>query len=162
MKALVFTMISLCLFACEKTSNINTQSESLNLHYQLKELERLRALEEEIKVERMINISTERHQQRRLIHLVYFDLKEEADKEAVIQEIRKLEDIQVVKQLEVGSFKDLGDKRAMSTMELVMQMAFDTEEDYKSYQKHEIHLALKKALGVHLTGPPITYDYLVE
>ena len=94
-----------------------------------------------------------------LVHIVYFKMKEDASKEGLIKEIKKLEGIEVLHNLEVGTFQDLGDKRAMSEFGIVMQMEFANETDYKTYQAHPIHLALKKAVGAYLAGPPVTYDY---
>lgn len=94
-----------------------------------------------------------------LVHIVYFKLKEDASKDGLIAEIKKLEGIDVLKNLEVGTFQDLGDKRAMSQFDVVMQMEFENETDYKIYQAHPIHLALKAAAGAYLAGPPVTYDY---
>ncbi len=41
-------------------------------------------------------------------------------------------------------------------------MGFDSEEDYKTYQSHPIHLGLKKAAGNYIAGPPVTYDFWTE
>lgn len=94
-----------------------------------------------------------------LVHIVYFKLKEDASKKGLIAEIKKLKNIEVLDNLEVGVFEDLGDSRAMSDYDVMMQMEFENEEDYKTYQAHPIHLALKKAVGAYLAGPPVTYDY---
>ena len=95
-----------------------------------------------------------------LVHVVYFKLKPNADKTKLLEAIDKLEEIEVVQELEVGSFEDLGDKRAMSDYQVVMSMAFANEADYEVYQEHEIHLALKAVAKEMLAGPPATYDYL--
>lgn len=94
-----------------------------------------------------------------LVHIVMFKLKPEADRAILFSEIKKLEEIQEVKDLEVGLFEDLGDKRALSDYEVTMTMSFDSKEDYKIYQKHPIHLALKAYVGGMVSDPPATYDF---
>ena len=99
-------------------------------------------------------------EKEQLVHVVYFKTKEGTEKD-LIQEIKKLEAIEVLSDLEVGTFQDLGDARAMSEFGVVMQMNFDNEAAYKTYQTHPIHLDLKafaKNSGV-LLEPPVTYDY---
>ncbi len=95
-----------------------------------------------------------------LVHMVYFKTKENADIKTLIKEIQKIEAIPVLKNLEVGTFKNLGDSRAMSEFGVFMQMRFANEADYQSYQNHPMHIALKKSAGPYLAGPPVTYDYI--
>jgi len=98
----------------------------------------------------------------RLVHTVYFDLKEdltEAEKDTFYQEIETLHKIPVVKGLVYGDFADLKDKRAMSEYELVMQMHFTNEKEFQEYQAHPLHLALKKTCGAFLSRPPVTHDF---
>jgi len=94
-----------------------------------------------------------------ITHLVFFKLKSQDLVPDCIQAIKKVDDIPEVKDLEVGPFKDLGDPRAMSEFGVVMEMSFDSEQDYRIYQAHPIHLALKEAVKPILAGPPVTYDY---
>ena len=79
-----------------------------------------------------------------------------------VKKLQKLDDIEVVNDFEVGSFANLNDPRAMSDFELVMQMSFESEADYRKYQSHPHHLQLKKEIGGFLNGPPVTYDYWSE
>jgi len=97
-----------------------------------------------------------------LVHIVLFQLKPDADKEKLIEEVRKLEAIEVVKDLEVGEFKELGDARALSQHLIAMQMSFDDEAAYQIYQKHPIHLTLKDNTKTFMAGPPVTYDFIKE
>ena len=97
-----------------------------------------------------------------LIHFVFLNLKDDASIQLVIDEIKKIDDIPEVLDLQVGPFTDLGDQRAMSDYELVMEMSFHSTEDYEAYQAHPIHLNLKEQLGGYLAGPPATYDYLKQ
>lgn len=76
-----------------------------------------------------------------------------------MDKMEKMEAIPVLSNLEIGKFQDLGDQRAMSDFSIVMQMDFDSEENYRRYQEHPIHLALKRAIGLFLGASPITYDY---
>lgn len=78
----------------------------------------------------------------------------------MIEEIKKLEAIEQVHEMQVGQFKDLGDQRALSDYELFLQMSFTDEAAYQTYQKHPIHLTLKEKAGAYLAGPPVTYDYI--
>ena len=98
----------------------------------------------------------------RLVHLVWFKLKPELSKEQIenfIGEVNKLQRIDFVDEFEVGNFADLGDQRAMHDLQMIMSMKFDTEQQYRDYQAHPVHLELKNAAGDYLAGPPVTYDY---
>lgn len=99
---------------------------------------------------------------RWLVHVVYFKMKpgsSDADQTALIDAIKRLKAIEVLHDLEVGTFQDLGDKRAMNDYEVVMQMKFKSSADYEVYQAHSLHLALKEVAKDLLGGPPVTYDY---
>lgn len=98
----------------------------------------------------------------KLVHIVLFKLKPEVDESTVIAEIKKLEEIPEIEELEVGPFQDLGDPRALSDYPLIMEMSFQDETAYQKYQAHPTHLALKEQLGSLLAGPPVTYDYMKE
>ena len=95
-----------------------------------------------------------------LVHTVYLTLKPDADQVALISEINKIEAIEVLHDLEIGTFENLEDKRALSDYQLMMSMSFENEADYKTYQAHELHLALKENIVQFLAGPPVTYDYI--
>ena len=98
-----------------------------------------------------------------LVHIVYFQLKKGStaqDTFDLINELKSLESIEEVKNIRVGGFLDLGDKRAMSQYPFVLQMDFNSEEDYKTYQQHELHLKVKAGLKKYLGAPPVSYDYV--
>ncbi|MFT4667812.1 MAG: hypothetical protein ACI8YQ_004523 [Polaribacter sp.] len=100
-----------------------------------------------------------------LAHLVYLDLKEDisgVEKKGLLEAIQELSKIPGVKHLKLGAFKNLNDPRALSSFELFFQMDFKDTADYKIYQRHEIHLALKKLAKGLLAGPPVTYDYEIK
>ena len=99
---------------------------------------------------------------KRLVHVVWFKMKEDADRDAFVTELQKLEGIEEVNDLEVGRFQDLGDARAMSDLDMVMQMGFRSEDEYRTYQDHPIHVQLKSSVGAYISGPPVTYDYWSE
>ena len=95
-----------------------------------------------------------------LVHLVLFKVKPDADQAALVAEVKKLEGIQEVMDLEIGPFEDLGDARALSDYTMLMQMSFADKAAYENYQKHPIHLALKENTGQFMAGPPATYDFV--
>jgi len=97
-----------------------------------------------------------------LVHVVFFKLKQDADKDILIKEVKKLETIKVVKDLQVGFSENLEDPRALVEYGMMMEMSFDNVADYKTYQAHPIHLALKENVKEYLSGPPATYDYMKE
>jgi hypothetical protein len=96
----------------------------------------------------------------KLVHFVFLKTKPDADLVALATEIKKLESIEIVKDLQYGAYQELHDIRALSNYTFVMEMSFDNEADYQLYQKHPIHLALKENTKAFLVGPPDTYDYL--
>ncbi|MFS4482676.1 Dabb family protein [Hyunsoonleella sp. 2307UL5-6] len=98
----------------------------------------------------------------KLVHVVFFKLKPEADLNALGIEINKLKEIAVIKDLQFGFFKNLGDERVLSEYSLMLEMSFDNEASYKVYQEHPIHLALKEVGIQFLTSPPVTYDYIKQ
>lgn len=95
-----------------------------------------------------------------LVHVVFFKVKSDADEAALVAEIKKLEEIEEVMDLEVGPFEDLQDTRALSEYSVMMEMSFADEAAYQTYQKHPIHLKLKENAKPFLAGPPATYDFV--
>ena len=98
----------------------------------------------------------------KLVHVVFFKIKPDVDVAVVIEEIKKLQQIPEVQDLEVGTFEDLGDARALSDYNLVMEMTFDNKVAYDTYQQHPVHLTLKENLGAFSAGPPATYDFIEQ
>ena len=94
-----------------------------------------------------------------LVHIVLLKVKENIESKKLIEEIEKLNGIPGLVNLEVGTFKDLGDTRALSAYSVIIQMRFENEKDYQTYQQHPIHLALKENTKSYMAGPPSTYDY---
>jgi stress responsive alpha/beta barrel protein len=94
-----------------------------------------------------------------LVHIVLLKVKENVDSKKLIEEIEKLNGIPGLINLEVGTFKDLGDTRALSAYSIIIQMRFENEKDYQTYQQHPIHLRLKENTKSYLASPPSTYDY---
>ncbi len=95
-----------------------------------------------------------------LVHVVFFKVKPDADEAALVTEIKKLEGIKEVMDLEVGPFEDLEDARALSEYSVMMEISFADEAAYQTYQKHPIHLTLKENVKAFLAGPPATYDFV--
>lgn len=95
-----------------------------------------------------------------LIHLVFFKAKPEADLAAFVDEIKKLEAIEEVIDLEVGPYEDLDDSRALSDYSIMMKMSFADKAGFQEYQTHPIHLALKNHTKVYMAAPPSTYDFI--
>lgn len=135
-----------CFFSCNDSAKhlIENQELKLQLVEKQKQIEQLKQDED-----------------RKLIHIVYFDLKPEANKKVFIKALEKLGEIPVVDDLEIGQFKDLADKRALSEFEIMMQMEFDSEKEYTTYQEHPTHLELKSLAAKFVAAPPVTYDYVV-
>lgn len=141
-----FIVILFSLLSCNAGTESALKIQELNLQL----------LEKEKQIKLLETVEN-----RFLVHLVYFNLKPEANGKEFIEALKKMATIPVVKDLEVGHFKDLSDKRAMVDFEVIMQMAFDSEEDYKTYQAHPVHLELKKLATDFVAAPPATYDYIV-
>lgn len=97
-----------------------------------------------------------------LVHVVLFRLQPDADQAKLIAEVNKMKDIEGLMDLQVGPFKELGDKRAMSEYAMMMEMSFENEAAYQKYQAHPLHLALKENAKSLMAGPPATYDYLKQ
>lgn len=95
-------------------------------------------------------------------HIVFLKLNTDADKDKVIEEIKKISEIDVLHDLEVGLFIDLGDARALSGYDLAFSMNFKNESDYHIYQTDTLHLQLKESLKELLAGPPVTYDFEIK
>lgn len=119
--------------------------------------EKIAALESEL-----TSLKAQEDKAAPMVHIVLFNLKEDADQAALIAEIKKLEAIEEIQELEVGPFENLGDDRALSDYELIMQMSFINAEAYQAYQQHPVHLALKELATSYMGGPPATYDFIKE
>ena len=101
----------------------------------------------------------------KLVHTVYLNIKDDIsaeDKNFLLSGIKSLSSIPGVNDFKSGTFKDLGDQRALSTYEVVLQMEFLDESAYQKYQQDSIHLAFKKRVGHLLAGPPATHDFIEQ
>jgi len=146
MKYTLIFFIGILISACNQPAATNDfENLKKNLAQVQKELATLKA-----------------NQDHQIVHVVYFKLKPDANSAALIKEIKKIAAIEGLEELEVGTFKDLKDKRALSEFGVVMQMGFDTEAAYQAYQKHPLHIELKNNVGQYLAGPPVTYDFTVH
>ena len=142
--------ISILFFGSCQNSNENLNVEISNLK------ESIQALENKLE-----NVNSK----NTLVHEVYFDLKEDTSTEQLDsfkKDIEKLSEIEVVKNLRYGNFKNLNDPRAFASYEMIMILEFTNSEDYQVYKKHPVHLKLKESAGKILAAPPGTYDYVIE
>jgi len=136
----------LILFACTDTK---VQEELLAVKQQLSTAN-----------EKISQLETQLEPEGELVHLVFLKVKPDTDQAALLEEVKKIEGIKEVMDLEVGPFENLGDDRALTEYSMLMQMSFTNKTAYQSYQKHPIHLTLKENLGPFLAGPPATYDFM--
>jgi len=97
-----------------------------------------------------------------IAHVVFFDVKDSADQEAFLAELRTLETIEVIHDMTMGAFEDLNDKRALREYEVAMEIILKNRNDYDTYQAHGTHQALKQAIGKYLAAPPAVYDYVIS
>ncbi len=154
-------LIVVCLFAsCRQAdSTLQTELEGLQAAYQQKSTEYANLQKE------MAALQSNSSNDAPLTHIVFFKVKpdiSEADKTILMNTLKGLADIEVVKDFEVGEFEDLGDKRALSEYNVAMQMDFLNKEDYQKYQSDKRHLEAKEALKPFLAGPPASYDFMEE
>lgn len=101
----------------------------------------------------------------RLVHTVYLNVKDDItdqEKQELISGIKVLADIPGVYHFKTGTFRDLGDQRALSEYEVVLQMEFMGEKDYRKYQQDSVHLNFKKSVGHLLAAPPATHDFIEQ
>ncbi len=97
-----------------------------------------------------------------LVHIVLFRLTPDADQVKFVAEVNKMKDIEGLMDLQIGLFKELGDKRALSEYAMMLEMSFEDEAAYQKYQTHPLHLALKENIKSSMAGPPATYDYIKQ
>lgn len=142
-------VLIICLLTCLSCTNTSVQQE-------------LKIVKQELATaqEKINNLEAQIEPEGELVHLVLFKVKSDADQTVLVSEVKKLETIEEVMDLEIGPFEDLGDERALSDYSMLMQMSFANKATYETYQKHPIHLALKEKLGQFMAGPPATYDYV--
>lgn len=144
----IFSLSFLLLWSCTNTEIPEDKPDTQNA---------LKAAE--VAIAKMQNQETEANNAK-LVHMVFFKLKPDADATQMLREIGKLEEINSIVDLEYGLFEDLGDARALSDYDILMQMSFADSVAYNTYQNHPLHLTLKKNTLNLLAGPPATYDYI--
>lgn len=99
----------------------------------------------------------------KLVHTVFFKLKNEADKQALLTSLETFKKIELIKRLEIGVFEDTGNpKSELTEHQVTVQMTFDDLGAFRLYEKHPIHLASIEATKNLMAGPPIGYDYIVK
>lgn len=122
----------------------------------------LASAQSELEVAKKTIIELQQNNSNQLVHIVFLKLKSDTNRKLVIEEIKKLESIEVVKEMAVGYFRELGDQRALFQYELAFQVCLADSIAYQTYQQHPIHLKLKERLKESLAGSPVTYDFVVE
>ena len=108
----------------------------------------------------IVELNSQTTQEGELVHMVFLKVKPDTDQAALMDEMKKLAEIEGVQDFAVGPFENLGDARALSEYALVMEMSFADSAAYGVYQKHPTHLNLRENLGQYLAGPPATFDYI--
>ena len=146
MRNSVFLIIILAMLGC---SNATSQKGLKNTREELIEVQ-----------EKIEKTQSQTEPEGQLVHLVFFKLKPKVDQAAVLEEIKKLEAIEGLKDFKAGPYEDLGDARSLAEYDMMMEMSFDNRDAYKVYQTHPIHLALKEAIQPLLAAPPATFDYI--
>lgn len=148
-----FLPILLCLVLFQCSDSVS-QKELSRTKIALQEAEK------ELELVQRKLAEVEKENLNRLVHLVFFKVNPTADQKALITKIKTLDNIAVVKELEVGPFEALGDPRALSEYQLMMQLVFENTADYKTYQEHPIHKDLQEYAKPFLAGPPASYDFV--
>lgn len=94
-----------------------------------------------------------------LVHLIFLKVRSDVDESTLIGELNKLSSIEGVHDFQSGAFMDLGDTRALSEYNWLIEMSFRDSIAYRSYQSNSIHLNVRDRLKTYLAGPPASYDY---
>jgi len=100
-----------------------------------------------------------------LIHTVILKLKPEATEhriEEIITELKSLSSIKETKCLQVATQAHTSDPRAKTDYHIILQIAFDNEEELQSYSTHPYHLEVRSGLKNDLAQVPVVYDYWIE
>ncbi|MFK7905054.1 MAG: Dabb family protein [Chitinophagales bacterium] len=160
MKQFIFPLfIFASLFtSCQQSPNVQAHLDELEEEVQRKGVQ-MAALQKKIDE---LNFIEEKGS---LVHMVFFKVKDDIsteDKAKLMWVLEGLDDIEEVKNFEVGNFEDLGDERALSDYDVVIQMEFLNAAEYKKYQEDERHIKAKGELKPFLAGPPASYDFVVE
>lgn len=101
----------------------------------------------------------------KLAHIVFLDIKDGLQKhqiDSLSKAIEALDNIEFIDAIHKGKIADTGDSRFISDHELMFQITVDNQEEMDAYQKHPIHLELKRVAGKYLSKAPAVYDYWVE
>ncbi|MEO1435934.1 MAG: Dabb family protein [Bacteroidota bacterium] len=152
MRILFSCFLFLTFVGCSNTADQTRQLEQLQA-----KVDRLEQL--------LLTYQTNEDQKGELVHVVWFSIKEgisTSDMKPFVDAVKNLGNIKQVKNLRYGKFEDLGDTRALSDYEFVMEMTFQNREYYAQYQAHPIHLELKQVAGNYVDAAPATYDYTID
>lgn len=160
MKQLLPFLILLLLFtACKEQASTNVGSDSTQL-----ELKKLQAELAFYKKENQ-QLKTKSRTKGLLTHTVFLKRKDNLTKPeiaALKDAINALKEIDFLQDFHVGRIADTGDIRFISDHDVFFSFSVKNLEEMDAYQKHPIHLALKKVAGKSIVAPPKVYDYWVE
>lgn len=112
--------------------------------------------------ETIVSLQSQLEADGKLVHLVLFNLKPDADRAAFVAEVEKLKVIEEIQEMEMGFFEHLDDARALSDYACIMELSFANKEAYTAYQQHPVHINLKEKAGPYFAGPPATYDFMKQ
>jgi hypothetical protein len=150
-KKLFYLLVLLCAVSCQP---------------RLADVQKIERLEKELAATRKaLAATTISEEPSAFVHVVYLNTKADistAAKAQLKEAITRLAQIPEVENLQLGSFKNMNDSRAMSDFEMTFQMSFNDSAAYVIYQMHPIHLELRTIAKELLEGPPVTYDYWLE
>ena len=97
-----------------------------------------------------------------IVHMVFVKMKPGNDTQVLISELRKMEKIEGLNNLQFGLFENLEDPYAMSDFDFMLQMSFASKADYAKYQKDKLHLDIIEKSKNLVAEPPISFDYLKQ
>ncbi len=152
----VFLVLSLLLLFTACSNNTQTEQQLAEAQTQMQKAET--ALAE-------AQTQLDAQKSAKLIHIVMLNIKDDLTKkelQTLTTNIKRIGTIELVHNFELGTFADVGDKRALSDYEMVMKMAFISREEMAKYQVNEVHDEVRTQLGDFLAGPPVVYDYLIQ
>ncbi len=142
---ILFSVLLLVLFSCSK----------------LNSKQKLQGSEKSLKIDKQ-KTSLKKSIKGYLVHIVFVKLKPDVDKQILLHEIKKIEEIESIEDLKVGVFKELDDPRSLSNYQLALEIVFKDSLAYENYKKHPIHIALKQNTKQFLADIPSTYNFIVE
>ena len=100
----------------------------------------------------------------KVVHSLYFTLKEEAtpeDHRQFVGLLKQLGELSYVSQIKIGTPADVPDPRVKKDYDYAMEMQFVDKDALNAYQQDSTHLRIRGLAGPLLGGPPLVYDFEV-